>query len=300
MAQTPAGTAFTYQGQLKQAGLPVSNTADFQFTLWDAAGDGNQIASTIAADNVNVVNGLFTVTLDFGAGTFTGDARWLEIAVRSPAGSGTYTTLSPRQALTATPYALFARAPWRTGSCGVLSYGDGSVGIGTPSPGSPLTVAGLIETTSGGVKFPDGTVQTSALTAGAAGGRNPLQIALLRWYEGNQTGATFTVGSGPWGVAFDGANIWVTNHGSNSVTKLRASDGALLGTFTAGINPYGVVFDGANIWVANYGTTYLTKLRASDGALLGTFTVGSGSMGVAFDGANIWVTNYGDNNVTKL
>ena len=36
------------------------------------------------------------------------------------------------------------------------------VGIGTATPGSKLTVAGTIETTSGGLKFPDGTVQTTA------------------------------------------------------------------------------------------------------------------------------------------
>ena len=41
----------------------------------------------------------------------------------------------------------------------------GAVGIGTNGSGAPLTVAGLIETTgvgSGGIKFPDGTVQTTA------------------------------------------------------------------------------------------------------------------------------------------
>jgi len=42
----------------------------------------------------------------------------------------------------------------------------GNVGIGTNSLSSRLTVAGTIETTSGGVKFPDGSVQTTAFTAG--------------------------------------------------------------------------------------------------------------------------------------
>ncbi|MDB5269653.1 MAG: hypothetical protein JWP58_2693 [Hymenobacter sp.] len=36
------------------------------------------------------------------------------------------------------------------------------VGIGTATPGSKLTVAGTIETTSGGLRFPDGTTQTTA------------------------------------------------------------------------------------------------------------------------------------------
>ncbi|MBK7473631.1 MAG: hypothetical protein IPI73_26340 [Betaproteobacteria bacterium] len=41
----------------------------------------------------------------------------------------------------------------------------GNVGIGATSPGSKLTVAGLIESTSGGIKFPDGTIQTTGTTA---------------------------------------------------------------------------------------------------------------------------------------
>jgi hypothetical protein len=39
---------------------------------------------------------------------------------------------------------------------------SGNVGIGTATPNSPLTVAGRIESTSGGIKFPDGSTQTSA------------------------------------------------------------------------------------------------------------------------------------------
>ena len=108
--QTPAGTAFTYQGQLEKAGAPLSDTADFQFSLWDAAALGTQIGATQTAANVSVQGGLFTVWLDFGAAAFAGDARWLEIAVRSPAGSGSYTTLSPRQELTPSPYALYAQS----------------------------------------------------------------------------------------------------------------------------------------------------------------------------------------------
>jgi DNA-binding beta-propeller fold protein YncE len=43
------------------------------------------------------------------------------------------------------------------------------------------------------------------------------------------------------------------------VTKLRASDGANLGTFPVGAVPTGVAFDGANIWVANYGSDTVSK-----------------------------------------
>ncbi len=98
------------------------------------------------------------------------------------------------------------------------------------------------------------------LTEAQAVVANPLQVALLRWYPANQSGATFGVGANPRGVAFDGANIWVSNHGSSNVTKLRASDGTNLGTFNVGASPQGVAFDGANVWVAIYGTNSVTKL----------------------------------------
>ena len=106
--QAALGTAFTYQGQLKQAGNPVNGNCDFQFSLWNASSGGTQVGTTQTKSNVSVSNGLFTTSLDFG-GVFTGDARWLQVAVRCPTGSGMYTNLSPRQALTAAPYALGLR-----------------------------------------------------------------------------------------------------------------------------------------------------------------------------------------------
>ena len=67
-------------------------------------------------------------------------------------------------------------------------------------------------------------------------------------------------GEDPYGVAFDGANIWVANENSNTVTKLRASDGALLDTFPVGHKRYRIAFDGVNIWVANGGSGTVSKL----------------------------------------
>ena len=136
-AQTPLGTAFTYQGQLKASGIPAVSNADFEFALFDAEEDGLQIGPTLSADDVGLVNGLFTISLDFGPGAFDGDARWIEVAVRSPAGAGGFTTLNPRQPLTAAPYALQTR--------GITVDAGGQVGIGTQTPAEKLTVAGDME-----------------------------------------------------------------------------------------------------------------------------------------------------------
>ena len=52
----------------------------------------------------------------------------------------------------------------------------------------------------------------------------------------------------------------MTNGGSNSVTELRASDGVHLGTFSVGNYPIGIAFDGANIWVTNTNSNTVNKL----------------------------------------
>jgi len=94
------------------------------------------------------------------------------------------------------------------------------------------------------------TSQEAPLTGVTTSTQNPLQIAILRWYDANLT-TRFIVGFKPFGVTFAGATIWVTNKGSNTVTKLQTNDGGLLGTFGVGAGPQGLAFDGANIWVAN-------------------------------------------------
>ena len=96
---------------------------------------------------------------------------------------------------------------------------------------------------------------------------------------GSYTVETFRVGLAPFGLAFDGANIWVANSGSDTVTKLRASDGVVLGTFSVGDNPSCIAFDGANVWITNSLGNSVTRLRASDGAHRGTFSVGGAPVG---------------------
>jgi hypothetical protein len=124
-AQTPAGTAFTYQGRLTDGGGSPTGPFDIRFTLFDAPTGGDAMGSPVVRQDVPVGNGLFTVPLDFGA-AFAGQARWMEVAVRPGASTGAFTVLSPRQELTPTPNALFTqRAPW-TGLAGVPGgFADG-------------------------------------------------------------------------------------------------------------------------------------------------------------------------------
>ena len=100
------GTGFTYQGKLIDGGSPANGTYDLQFKLFDALTGGSQVGGTLTQTSVTVTNGLFTVQLDFG-NVFNGTALYLEIGVRPGGSGGAYTTLAPRQPLTATPYALY-------------------------------------------------------------------------------------------------------------------------------------------------------------------------------------------------
>lgn len=96
---------FTYQGQLTEAGTPANGNYDLQFALFGSDQEGTPIGTTQTLSAVAVSNGLFTVDLDFGISPFTGDNRFLEVAVR-PAGGGSFTTLTPRQFISSTPYAI--------------------------------------------------------------------------------------------------------------------------------------------------------------------------------------------------
>lgn len=111
--QAALGTAFTYQGQLKDGSALANGSYDFQFTLYDLLQYGSPVAGTftLTVAAVPVTDGEFTVQLDFG-NFFNGSKVFLEIAVRR-AGGGSYTTLFPRQELTPAPFARYASvAPW--------------------------------------------------------------------------------------------------------------------------------------------------------------------------------------------
>ena len=156
------GTAFTYQGRLHDNGSAGQGLYDLKFTIFDAPVNGAALAGPITNAATGASNGLFTVTLDFGAGVFDGPDRWLEMGVRTN-GGGAFTTLSPRQKLTPTPYAI--RAANFSGSVaasqltGTLS--SSNIGAGTIT--GPMLAAGSI--TAGNLAA--GSVTGSSLANGA-------------------------------------------------------------------------------------------------------------------------------------
>jgi hypothetical protein len=97
-------TAFTYQGQLDSSNAPATGVFDFRFQIYNAS--SVVVAGPLTNAPVGVTNGLFTVTLNFGASVFDGSTRSLEIGVRGYGDTNAYAVLSPRQTLTSVPYAI--------------------------------------------------------------------------------------------------------------------------------------------------------------------------------------------------
>jgi len=156
------GTAFTYQGHLDNNGNPAGGTYDLTFSLLGVAGGGSAIAGPITNKAVRFTNGLFTAVIDFGPGVLTGATNWLELAVRTNGVSG-FTTLAPRQQLTAAPYAVYAE---NAGSALNAASATTAANAGQVSTNG-VTTGAIQDNAVTAVKIAGGQVVKS-LTAGAA------------------------------------------------------------------------------------------------------------------------------------
>lgn len=176
LSKTPMGTGFTYQGRLMDADNAADGLYDFRFELYNDMTSGMREANSVYRDEVDVLDGYFTVLLDFGSepNIFNGEARWLEIAVRPGEWEdpNIYTTLAPRQRITPTPYALYAAnaagaadSDWTIEGSSMYAIPDCNVGIGTTDILYKLEVGSYDEAINyvrvnssdwGGVLFYDG------------------------------------------------------------------------------------------------------------------------------------------------
>ncbi len=152
----PVGTGFTYQGRLEDGGSPANDFYDFQVSLYDDPTAGAQVGLTLVGEDVPVIDGLFSVSLDFGTSAFGGGARWLEIAVRPGSSTGAYTTLAPRQEISPAPYAMAMPNVYTDEGANFVGIGrdfriSGNEVFGVRYTGSPNQYGGMyVETSSAG------------------------------------------------------------------------------------------------------------------------------------------------------
>ncbi|MGA2541300.1 MAG: tail fiber domain-containing protein [Verrucomicrobiota bacterium] len=157
-------TAFTYQGRLFVGDLPANGLYDLQFTNYDAATTGTALGG-FNTNALPVTNGLFTVTLDFGA-VFDGTARWLEISERTN-GTGAFATLAPRQLLAAAPYATYAASAGAVPGLTIVQNAGGAPNVIEGSTANSVE-SGVMGATIGGGD--NNTIQANADLATIGGG----------------------------------------------------------------------------------------------------------------------------------
>jgi hypothetical protein len=165
---------------------------------------------------------------------------------------------------------------------------SGSVSIITPGATTPWSVTTVTTGFSSltGALYDGTNVWVSDINLGA----------LLKLDSSGAILATVTVGTQPLYPVFDGTNIWVPNNSSDSISVVRASDGAVVRTLTGnGLNgPVQAAFDGQRVLVTNNnGATATVSLwKAADLAPQGSFTISPGNVpfGACSDGVNFWIT----------
>ncbi len=104
----PQPTAVSYQGYLEENNQPVEGLFDLEFSLFDAPDAGIQIGNSVNADDLQVTEGLFSTSLDFGPGAFDATPRYLQIAVRPGDSTNAFSTLEERVLFQSVPYSQLA------------------------------------------------------------------------------------------------------------------------------------------------------------------------------------------------
>jgi hypothetical protein len=237
----PLGSDFTYQGQLTDGGSPASGHYDLQFALFASASGGSAV-DTITLANQSVSGGLITASLDFTDAPYNGQGLWVEVNVRAT-GSPGYTTLSPRQAISATPYALYALSgnPGPAGPQGPTGPTGAQGPTGPAGPQGPDGPAG-----AQGPAGPTGP-QGPAGPTGPAGAQGPPGFVTLP-YSGvasvstpalqvQNTGGGSAITAASTGTGLGGAALNAQGAGIGAIITNTSSDTALLlGNNVAGNN----------------------------------------------------------------
>ncbi len=264
-------TAFIYQGKLSDGANPANGDYDVQFRLFDTAtvGTGIQQGPTITNPSLLVTAGSFTIQLDFGAEVFSGQPRYLEIGVRPTGSPDPYTLLSPRQAVTSTPYSVRSL---NTSVADALS----SACVGCVTSTQVGRVSGSAVT---------GTIPVASMPAGSG---NYVQNSALP-----QASTNFNVdGNGTAGGTLSGNVVRATtqfNIGINHALSLGSSTGVFAGRLAGASNTTGsgnsFFGDSAgrlNVTTSNnsfFGREAGTVNTANDNSFFGAFAGNSNTTG---------------------
>jgi len=226
-AVVPLGAGFTYQGKLNDAGAPANGNYDMIFNLYDAPTNGNVLGSFSIFGAVPVSNGLFTLELnsygEFGPSAFNGQARWLQMGVRTNNNNALnpWIYLNPRQPLDPTPQAMFAlnasnsvNASFAANASFASSVADGSITSSKLAPGA--VQAGNLA---------PGAVAWSSLAGIPAG-----------FADGVDNDTTYAAGLG---LTLSGAQFNVNFAGTGSANSAARSDHQHFGALWGGSTQYG-------------------------------------------------------------
>jgi S-layer homology domain len=123
--------------------------------------------------------------------------------------------------------------------------------------------------------------------------RGSRRAALGQWWTANHS-ASSTVGNVPQGVQSDGADLWVANNSSGTVSRVRASDARLLDTWTGAIGASSVLVAEGGVFVTGYTAAKLYCIDPTSAA--GVVSVcasglGTNPSGLTTDGTKIWTAN---------
>ena len=257
------GTAFGYQGRLNANGSPATGIYDLRFTVYDALSGGSVIAGPLVIAT-GVTNGLFTVTLDFGSGVFTGPPRWLEIAARTN-GTTTFTTLTPRQAVLPTPYSVMASTASNllgTLTAAQVSGGTANINIS----GTAANITGVLPVANGGTAASTAAGARADLGAAASGANADITSlsALTSLSVGsvnvNNNNLYLPATTASAGIIYSGGSRFIHAYGS---------DNFFAGYYAGNFAMSGNANTGVGAWTLWNNTSGSANTACGDGALSG-------------------------------
>lgn len=240
------GTAFTYQGHLLDRGVAATGAYDFRFRLAADALANTYVGGVVLTNGLPVTNGLFAATVDFGTAPFTGASYWLEVDVRTN-GASTYTVVTPLQALTPAPYAIFATTSSN------LSGTVGSAQLGG-------FYANQVSFTNAGNSFAGNGSGLTSVNASSLNGLTPASFWRASGNGGTTPGAQFvgTTDNQPLELKVNGFRALRLEPSPNNFSYsncVNVIGGSLANVINSGL--HGVTIGGGGGWY-NFSGSYLS------------------------------------------